>query len=331
MSAADDPRTRDELLAEIASLRQQLAANRRTSAGDSEELRLILDAIPALVAYIDASESYCLVNRAYEEWFELPRGAILGKTLREVLGEPAYLTIRPHVRAALAGDRVSYATDLDYPHGTRRHIEASYTPHVGADVGGVGGLDVAACAVRVVEVGGVADAVAGQGGAHVRADRQVGGLAEDLAQGLAEDRAARELEPFLVGAVDQAVGLGRVDVGDERGDRVEDQAQLLGVAGGRTAIRGQLLAQAGDLGEQLVAGARVVGGAHGSPCLPRRGRAGQWAGRGEIPSVVVSGGRPGPGGRGRRWRGRRGSRRRRCPSTRPGRRAGGRRRGGWRR
>lgn len=133
MSADDDPRTRDELLAEIASLRQQLAARHRPSAGDSEELRLILDAIPALVAYIDASESYCLVNRAYEEWFELPRGAILGKTLCEVLGEAAYLTIRPHVRAALAGDRVAYAADIDYLHGTRRHIEASYTPHVGAD------------------------------------------------------------------------------------------------------------------------------------------------------------------------------------------------------
>jgi hypothetical protein len=40
----DDPRTRDELLAEIDDLRRQLA-RRRSPPGDSEELRLILDAV----------------------------------------------------------------------------------------------------------------------------------------------------------------------------------------------------------------------------------------------------------------------------------------------
>ena len=125
----DDARTREELLAELAHLRKQLAAPKRPTAGDSEELRLILDAIQPLVAYVDASETYCLVNRSYEAWFERPRGAIVGKRLREVLGEAAYANVRPHVRAVLAGDRVTYAAELNDPHGTR-HVEASYTPHL---------------------------------------------------------------------------------------------------------------------------------------------------------------------------------------------------------
>lgn len=127
----DDTRTREELLAEIHALRSQLR-NRQTP-GDSEELRLILDAIPALVAYIDADETYCLVNRAYEDWFALPRGAIVGRKLRDILGEAAYRTVQPRIRAALAGERVSYTADLDYVHGGRRHVEASYTPHVAHD------------------------------------------------------------------------------------------------------------------------------------------------------------------------------------------------------
>ncbi|MBL9102633.1 MAG: response regulator [Myxococcales bacterium] len=127
----DDPRTRDELLAEIDDLRRQLA-RRRSTPGDSEELRLILDAVPALVSYVDAGETYCLVNRHYEEWFGRPRREILGLTLREFLGEAAYEILRPHVRAALAGEHVEYTTAIDYPNG-RRHIRATYTPHLAAD------------------------------------------------------------------------------------------------------------------------------------------------------------------------------------------------------
>ena len=67
------------------------------------ELRLIIDAIPGLVAYMAPDETYRLVNRAYEEWFGRPAAEILGQHIADVLGDAAYAAIRPHVEAALAG------------------------------------------------------------------------------------------------------------------------------------------------------------------------------------------------------------------------------------
>jgi len=46
-------------------------------------LELIVDAVPALIAYVDREQRYGFVNRAYEEWYGRPRGEIPGHTLRE--------------------------------------------------------------------------------------------------------------------------------------------------------------------------------------------------------------------------------------------------------
>src|SRR6478609_8668663 len=64
------------------------------------EQRLILDAIPGLVAYICTDETYGQVNRAYEHWFGRPAPQLIGKHISETLGAEAYEAIRPHVVAA---------------------------------------------------------------------------------------------------------------------------------------------------------------------------------------------------------------------------------------
>ena len=96
------------------------------------ELRLIIDALPGLVAYMLKDESYLQVNRAYEEWFGQPASEIIGKQLSEVVGAPAYETIRPHVAAALAGNFVSFEAEVAYAGGAR-WIRSQYVPDRGAD------------------------------------------------------------------------------------------------------------------------------------------------------------------------------------------------------
>jgi PAS domain S-box-containing protein len=95
-----------------------------------ELLRFVTDTAPGLVAYLDAQARYQYVNRTYEEWHGTPREAWLGRTPRELLGDSAYQAMEPHVRAALAGARVSYSRRLTYPNGITRFIEAIYEPHV---------------------------------------------------------------------------------------------------------------------------------------------------------------------------------------------------------
>jgi PAS domain S-box-containing protein len=54
-----------------------------------------------------------------------------GKHLREVLGEEAWISVRPHVERALAGEVVTYDTEIANPMGGRRWISVTYTPDFG--------------------------------------------------------------------------------------------------------------------------------------------------------------------------------------------------------
>ena len=78
--------------------------------GENESrLRLITDAMPALISYVDSDLRYRFSNQAYEEWFgHKPNG----KKIDEVLGLDAYRKIARYVDEALSGRLVNYQMDL---------------------------------------------------------------------------------------------------------------------------------------------------------------------------------------------------------------------------
>ncbi|CAN5433041.1 hypothetical protein BH11PSE11_BH11PSE11_22590 [soil metagenome] len=97
-----------------------------------QRLRTITDALPALVAYVDADELFRFNNLAYERAFGVGRGEILDKTLREFLGEAEYELIRPYVRRVLNGESVSFEKD-ENREGRYRCAESSYIPQFAMD------------------------------------------------------------------------------------------------------------------------------------------------------------------------------------------------------
>ena len=102
-------------------------------AAEQERVQILADAVPALISYVDAGGHYRLNNQAYEKWFGQSRLEVHGRHMRDVLGEPAWQAIRPHVEAALAGQVVNFETELEYRDGERRWIDATYTPDFGID------------------------------------------------------------------------------------------------------------------------------------------------------------------------------------------------------
>lgn len=97
------------------------------------QLLAIVDALPTLVAYVDAEQRYRFVNGAYVRWFGRSTAEIVGKHLEEVLGREAYRTIRPHAERALAGEPTTYESDVPYRLGGSRSIEATYIPQRAED------------------------------------------------------------------------------------------------------------------------------------------------------------------------------------------------------
>ena len=91
-----------------------------------EELRVITDSVPSLIAYIDRDEHYRFVNRGYEEVFGVPRAEIIGRTVREFLG-PTYEITEPYIRRVLAGENVTFEADIEWPKNPRV-VLASYRP-----------------------------------------------------------------------------------------------------------------------------------------------------------------------------------------------------------
>ncbi len=107
---------------------------------DFSSILAIADALPVMVAYCDASSlRYLFINRPLADWFEMPRGEILGKTMREVLGEKAYTMREPMLRAALGGERQWFASEYEHPTRGLLAVQTEYIPQLAPD-GRVRGL-----------------------------------------------------------------------------------------------------------------------------------------------------------------------------------------------
>jgi PAS domain S-box-containing protein len=96
---------------------------------DQKRLRLITDAIPALIAYMDSDRVYRFSNQAYEDWFGQRAD---GRQMEEYLGPSAYQKISEYVKEVLSGRNVHYQTEIPYKGGSR-FIDATYIPDLDVD------------------------------------------------------------------------------------------------------------------------------------------------------------------------------------------------------
>jgi len=82
---------------------------------DVRKLRLMMDAIRDFISYVDANEHYVFVNKSYEKWLSRSSSELVGRSVREILGD-SYAESEPYLHAALKkGKEVSYETTLAHP------------------------------------------------------------------------------------------------------------------------------------------------------------------------------------------------------------------------
>lgn len=92
-------------------------------------MRVLIDRLPVLVAYVDEQRRYVIHNRMYEEWF--PERRIDGATLRELHGPEAYAQIEPLLARVFDGESVR-SVDKVERNGQLRYLDVHYRPHVDA-------------------------------------------------------------------------------------------------------------------------------------------------------------------------------------------------------
>ena len=96
-----------------------------------ERLSLITNNLPVLIAYVDTNEIYRFANSEYTHWFGLQPSEIVGRELKDLLGDAGYLEVRDHVKEVLSGRFVMYEGVLPMKDGGERHFLARYIPHRG--------------------------------------------------------------------------------------------------------------------------------------------------------------------------------------------------------
>ncbi|MHB8667898.1 MAG: putative bifunctional diguanylate cyclase/phosphodiesterase [Burkholderiales bacterium] len=106
------------------------AADPPRARGDDSLLRLVADNVPALIAYYEPKHLRCVfANKAYAEANGWSVDSIIGKTVREAIGEEAWRMIEPHVQRVLKGEAVEYIRPMTLPSGEQRAIEVHLIPH----------------------------------------------------------------------------------------------------------------------------------------------------------------------------------------------------------
>ncbi|MBT5080983.1 MAG: PAS domain S-box protein [Rhodospirillaceae bacterium] len=104
----------------------------------AEQLRLLTNALPVAIIYVDTGGRYQFANQMAEDLVNLPDGSIVGRDQREVLGDEMYRPLEPYVQAALAGETQNFENRVSYPDGTTRDMEFTYVPHLGPQAGVLG-------------------------------------------------------------------------------------------------------------------------------------------------------------------------------------------------
>lgn len=105
----------------------------------AHQLRLVTDAVPVLIAYVDREMRYQFANAAYREWFGLDPAAMVGHRIDKLMDEEMCPAQLPFAARALAGEEVFYENVVNHRALGRRDVSANLVPDHDSD-GNVNGF-----------------------------------------------------------------------------------------------------------------------------------------------------------------------------------------------
>jgi diguanylate cyclase (GGDEF)-like protein/PAS domain S-box-containing protein len=94
-----------------------------------EQYRLVTDALPVLIAYIDTKLNFRFNNKAYQEWFHKPIDQITGMPIKDIVGDAAFATFHEHYNQLLEGQQVTYETTMHFYDNHERYVNVTLIPH----------------------------------------------------------------------------------------------------------------------------------------------------------------------------------------------------------
>ena len=90
-----------------------------------------LEMIPFPIAYVNSSNRYEYVNKAFLDWHNVGKDDVIGKTIDEFLAPAVYELVKDKIQLALNGKATKFELKLPYE-TSHRYLEVSYTPEFDA-------------------------------------------------------------------------------------------------------------------------------------------------------------------------------------------------------
>lgn len=99
-----------------------------TKLHDSEKLlRTVTDNIPILIGYAGMDELYKFANAGYRRFLGVEPEAVLGMSMREIMGPKSYAEIEPHIQTVKRGEPVHFERHSELK-GKTVHFMGDYIP-----------------------------------------------------------------------------------------------------------------------------------------------------------------------------------------------------------
>src|SRR5205814_1122812 len=87
----------------LRDITQRISAQEQLATSEAR-LKAVTDHVPAMFAYVDRQQIYRFANGQFRHVLGVEPEAVVGRTMREFLGDAAHAALLPHIEGALRGE-----------------------------------------------------------------------------------------------------------------------------------------------------------------------------------------------------------------------------------
>jgi PAS domain S-box-containing protein len=96
-------------------------------------LELLSNTVPAMIFYLDPEQCYQSYNETFMKWFGVGPQEVIGKSIREFIGDTAYARVQPHLAIAYSGREERFEMMAPARLKKAKWLSIVYSPHKDAE------------------------------------------------------------------------------------------------------------------------------------------------------------------------------------------------------
>jgi diguanylate cyclase (GGDEF)-like protein/PAS domain S-box-containing protein len=115
----------------LRDITQRVLAQEQLATSEAR-LKAVTDNLPALFAYVDRDQVYRFANGHFRHLLGVEPEAVVGRTMREFLGDGAHAELLPHIEGVLRGERRNFERP-GWKRNADRYFMTQYVPELRPD------------------------------------------------------------------------------------------------------------------------------------------------------------------------------------------------------